>query len=92
MVKYIVLWAVVNSWIVPCDFGPITSYDEYGQRHDRNSMTLQVCYDSETVQMEKKFVLYEEAVIFIDGGKKRGIEDFRIEKVITESVGFQGEN
>ena len=70
MVKYLVIWTVINSWIVPCDHGPDVWYDEYGRRHESQAVTLELCWDSEEIQKEREFDTLEEAQEFIEEGKK----------------------
>ena len=63
--KWIVVWIVVNSWIIPCDHGPTEWVNEYGQKYYSNTYTLETCWDSEGKSMEKEFDSYAEAYSFM---------------------------
>jgi len=76
-------------WIVPCDHGPSSGYDEYGRLWQSQAETLELCWDSETVQKEKSFDTYEEAKAFVNKAKVTSsnmpgdsyVKDFEIKKV-----------
>ncbi len=70
MLKYIVLWTVLQSFSVPCP-QPQPFTDEYGVYHPVTAITLQACSESKTTPMSKEFTSLEEAEKFIEEGKKR---------------------
>jgi hypothetical protein len=75
MIKYLVIWTVINSWMVPCDHGPMSGIDEYGRRWESYVTTLEVCYDSEQHQEQREFDSYEEALAFKEKGEKSCEDD-----------------
>ena len=95
MIKWLVLWTVVNMWMNPCDHGPMSGYDEYGRRWEQHVVTLEMCYDHEILHKEKYFDTYEEALAFVETGKAKSetwstiegqLRNWEIKKVITETV------
>jgi len=64
--KWIVIWFVLNSWIVPCEpQEPIKFVDKYGRESYSLIQTDMLCYDSETKEMTKEFKSYGEAYRFM---------------------------
>ena len=87
-----VSWIVTNTWIVPCDHGPVECYSEFGEKFISHATTLECCWDSEVLHKSRDFVIHEDANAFIARGKKScvgkyqcALSNWKIEKiVITE--------
>ena len=92
-VKWLVTWTVTNSWMIPCDHGPTSGYDEYGRYWESHTTTLEICWDSETLQKEKYFDSYKEAKAFVKTGKTETwsmlggqLQDWKITKVTEQNI------
>ena len=58
--KWLVIWVVVNMWIVPCPIPPATE-DEYGRSTMSNTELSVACWDTEAIKMQKEFESYGSA-------------------------------
>ena len=81
MIKYIVVWIVLNSFLVPCDFEPLGP-DEYGRESSVYVVPAIACYGSTETKMEKWFNSFEEAHEFMVRAQKDCSEcsDFKLIK------------
>ena len=64
--KYLVIWFVVNSWIIPCPPQTLPEWtDLYGQKFSNHFTTSIACVDTEVKRIEKEFESYESASEFM---------------------------
>lgn len=68
MWKYIVTWFIVKTIIVECP--EIIQYDEFGREIQRPYVTMEGCYKNDSLFKEKVFDEKNEALKFIERGKK----------------------
>jgi hypothetical protein len=76
--KWIVLWTVINSFLTPCKF-PDPVADQFGRIPSVIATPAIACYDTTEKKMTKEFYLYEDAVKFMEEGKKQsGLIDWNL--------------
>ena len=92
MIKFIVFWVIVNSFISPCPEPP-TSYNEFGIENRSNVIFAITCYGTEILNKQKEFSSYEEAITFVEKGKLYcegrwdcNLRSWRIEKITVEKL------
>ena len=62
--KWVVIWFVLNSWMVPCEpMGP--QIDEYGRKTEPMFITAQACFEEERTRMTKEFESFDAAYKFL---------------------------
>ena len=74
IIKFIVTWIVVTSYLVPCP-PPAPRCDDYGRCGDASFTTAQACYDSKEKPMSKEFATIREAEDFVWAGKLDSCDD-----------------
>lgn len=70
MIKYIVFWWIIETFVVPCP-RPQPIADEFGRVPYSNAVTLQACYETKRSYMEHKFDTLAEAEAFSERGKEQ---------------------
>ena len=80
MIKFIVVWTVINSFMVPCASNPSSGYDEYGQYWENGVSSLEICYDTKVLEMSKEFNHHAQATYFLDKAREEcgNCKDFKL--------------
>ncbi|MHC4752416.1 MAG: hypothetical protein ACYTFW_21395, partial [Planctomycetota bacterium] len=65
----VVVWFVLNSWVVPCP-DPADTVDEFGREFQTLVTTTQACWDSESKRMSKEFDSRINAELFMARAKR----------------------
>jgi len=83
---WVVTWIVVSTFMVPCPVN-YPKPDKFGVTMPSNATYANICWESTEKMMIQEFATEEEAVAFIEEGKKRytgftdcNLKDFKLEK------------
>lgn len=69
MLKYLVVWWIIESFAVPCPQSRLIA-DEFGRTFQQDTLTLALCYESRRTAMQREFPTRAEAEAFVARGQR----------------------
>ena len=95
--KWMVLWTVVNTFMVACPKPP-PPVSDYGIEYQSNASTLEMCFDYTEKQLRKEFASFQEASEFVRKGTNEcrdtfrcAIEDWKIQRIHDRTGGHRAD-